>query len=429
MYNIVSMHTMTSIRINTMTRLLPRKFSSYRPGQYSRMMDMGGVPQTKSSIKLNFGQKNKIQAIALDFNLITRAVDEARSEGVTVGSSSNATTSNPGTSSGAPWLSSSATSFFGKSSGVMPNVGLVQDIANLLKVKIGEEETSKTISVDEPDEATLARLFTKSSNDDDKMTISTETSESISSSNIKKPPLIPTTTSNLLPSAITDIRSKYASKLQKKIDGGASSLDRQKEEKLLNRGDASLHLAARAIATNKNNPNNTSTGPTRWLAASGTSKLLSFISSRSMKIALLPIPRSQHADSAQKVPKEEEETSNNTGKAMEELSHQLPHVQFHLLIKSGEGKDLANVIVRQVQDAMSKDHGILPINTLIVSDRDDYLREGRDMGFYTCRIRPNNLRRGNVTTNFTTETIAEVEDVINELNGLSMNSVLTGSGS
>jgi hypothetical protein len=398
------------------------------------MMDMGGVPQTKSSIKLNFGQKNKIQAIALDFNLITRAVGEARSEGVTVGSTSNATTSKPGTSSDAPWLSSSATSFFGKSSGVMPNVGLVQDIANLLKVKIGEEETSKMTSVDEPDEATLARLFSKSSNDDDKMTISTDSSESesTSSSNIKKPPLIATTTSKLLPSAITDIRSKYASKLQKKIDGGASSLDRQKEEKLLNRGDASLHLAARAIATNKNNPNNTTSGPTRWLAASGTSKLLSFISSRSMKIALLPIPRSQHSDSAQTVAKEEddeEETSNNTGKAMEELSHQLPHVQFHLLIKSGDGKDLANVIVRQVQDAMSQDHGILPINTLIVSDRDDYLREGRDMGFYTCRIRPKNLRRGNVTTNFTTETIAEVEDVINELNGLSMNYVLTGSGS
>jgi hypothetical protein len=398
------------------------------------MMDMGGVPQTKSSIKLNFGQKNKIQAIALDFNLITRAVGEARSEGVTVGSTSNATTSKPGTSSDAPWLSSSATSFFGKSSGVMPNVGLVQDIANLLKVKIGEEETSKMTSVDEPDEATLARLFSKSSYDDDKMTISTDSSESesTSSSNIKKPPLIATTTSKLLPSAITDIRSKYASKLQKKIDGGASSLDRQKEEKLLNRGDASLHLAARAIATNKNNPNNTTSGPTRWLAASGTSKLLSFISSRSMKIALLPIPRSQHSDSAQTVAKEEddeEETSNNTGKAMEELSHQLPHVQFHLLIKSGDGKDLANVIVRQVQDAMSQDHGILPINTLIVSDRDDYLREGRDMGFYTCRIRPKNLRRGNVTTNFTTETIAEVEDVINELNGLSMNYVLTGSGS
>jgi hypothetical protein len=301
-------------------------------------------------------------------------------------------------------------------------------------VKIGEEETSKMTSVDEPDEATLARLFSKSSNDDDKMTISTDSSESesTSSSNIKKPPLIATTTSKLLPSAITDIRSKYASKLQKKIDGGASSLDRQKEEKLLNRGDASLHLAARAIATNKNNPNNTTSGPTRWLAASGTSKLLSFISSRSMKIALLPIPRSQHSDSAQTVAKEEddeEETSNNTGKAMEELSHQLPHVQFHLLIKSGDGKDLANVIVRQVQDAMSQDHGILPINTLIVSDRDDYLREGRDMGFYTCRIRPKNLRRGNVTTNFTTETIAEVEDVINELNGLSMNYVLTGSGS
>jgi hypothetical protein len=144
-----------------------------------------------------------------------------------------------------------------------------------------------------------------------------------------------------------------------------------------------------------------------------------------MKIALLPIPRSQEKT----VTEEEEATSNSTSKAMEELSHQLPQIQFHLLIKTSNGKDSANLIVRQVQDAMSKDHGILPINTLIVSDRDDYLREGRDMGFYTCRIRPKNLRRGNVTTNFTTETIAEVEDVINELNGLSMNSVLTGSGS
>jgi hypothetical protein len=60
----------------------------------------------------------------------------------------------------------------------MPDVGLVQDIVDLHKVKIGEEETSKMTSVDEPDEATLARLFSKASNDDDKMTISTDSSES-----------------------------------------------------------------------------------------------------------------------------------------------------------------------------------------------------------------------------------------------------------
>jgi hypothetical protein len=415
---------MPFLRINTMIRCLPRQFSSYRPGQYSRMMDMGGVPQTKSSVKLNFGQKNKIQAIALDFNLITRAVDEARSEGVTVGSSS---TKKPNhTTSDATRPSSSTTSVFGKSSAVIPNVGFVQDIANLLKVKMGEEEPHKMMNNDEPDEATLARLFSKTSNDEEKQNTNSDRSESTSSlPTAKKPSTTTTATSKLLSSAMTDIRSKYASKLQEKIDGGALSLDRQKEERLLNRGDASLHLAARAIATNKNNPNNATAGPTRWLAASGTSKLLSFISSRSMKIALLPIPRSQEKT----VTEEEEATSNSTSKAMEELSHQLPQIQFHLLIKTSNGKDSANLIVRQVQDAMSKDHGILPINTLIVSDRDDYLREGRDMGFYTCRIRPKNLRRGNVTTNFTTETIAEVEDVINELNGLSMNSVLTGSGS
>lgn len=415
-----------------MIRSLPRKFASYRPGQYSRMMDMGGAPQAKSSVKLDFGQKNKVQAIALDFNLITRAVEEASSKGTTVGSSSvlGSTTKTNIDSGGRNSSPKASSSIFERGSAVMPNVGLIQDIANLLNVNMGgEEETNNKKNTSDPDEATLATLFSKTSNDGDESTSTAVTSKTSSSTTTT--PNKPTMSNipNQQHPFLSDIRSKYASKLEKKIDGGVSSLDRHQEDKLSSRGDAAFHLAARAIATNKNNPGSTTstTGPARWLAASGTSKLLSFLSSRSMKIALLPIPRSEHAGPNVSALSTlvQDSSSSSSSRAMEDLTQQLPQVQFHLLIKTNDGIDSANVIVRQVQDTMSKDHGILPMSTLLVSDRDDYLREGRDMGFYTCRIRPKNVRRGNVTTNFTTETIAEVEDVINELNGLSMNSVLT----
>ena len=64
-----------------------------------------------------------------------------------------------------------------------------------------------------------------------------------------------------------------------------------------------------------------------------------------------------------------------------------------------------------------------PISILVVSDRDDYLRSARDLGIYTCRVRKKNMPRGNVTTNYTVEDVKEVEDVVNELNGISFNTV------
>jgi len=61
---------------------------------------------------------------------------------------------------------------------------------------------------------------------------------------------------------------------------------------------------------------------------------------------------------------------------------------------------------------------------LLVSDQDSYLKAAKDMGMVTCRIRPKNAKRGNVSTTYEVETILQVENVVNEMNGISYNAVL-----
>ena len=375
------------------------------------MLDMGGVPPNhdKSSLQLNHGQNNKLQAIAIDFNLITRSAEDAKKK--------ESAAQERETSSFA--IVHSSTSLSSAIGNVKPNVGLIQDIADLLNVEMGGTSTKKKKSMDDDDGDVVdsAALLAKPSDEDKSSAYdkeiaheSQDQSVTTTSATAKHKPL-------KLPPSMSDIRSKYASKVQQKLDGGVSTLERQKEETSPTRGDGATHLAARVIAAK----HRAVAGPAKWLATSGTAKLLQYMSSRSMKIALLPIPNSPLASSTSS----SSSSADQVGKAMEELTHQLSQVRFHLLLKDGFDKSAAT-IVKQVRDQMALDN-IQPIHTLVVSDRDDYLREARDLGMYTCRIRPKNARRGNVTTNFNVETIAEVEEVINGVNGLSFNSVFSSA--
>ena len=65
------------------------------------------------------------------------------------------------------------------------------------------------------------------------------------------------------------------------------------------------------------------------------------------------------------------------------------------------------------------------IQFVVVSDRDDYLAAARDLGMFTCRVRPKNKRRG-LTTNYNVDDIGSVLEVINDINGVSFNSALKG---
>lgn len=66
---------------------------------------------------------------------------------------------------------------------------------------------------------------------------------------------------------VSDVRSKYADKLRKKLDGGLAGVESAKalREDALTKGDAAGHLSARRIASSQ--PVGTGS---KWLAASGT---------------------------------------------------------------------------------------------------------------------------------------------------------------
>jgi hypothetical protein len=118
-----------------------------------------------------------------------------------------------------------------------------------------------------------------------------------------------------------------------------------------------------------------------------------------MKIALLPLPGNG---------KSEEE-----GNRMVEFTKQIPQVPFDVLLKEGETVD---GILQSLLSQVSME----PLSCLVVSDRDDYLRTAKDAGMTTCRVRAHaNAPRGNTSAHYTVMSMAEVQDVVNDINGIS----------
>ncbi|KAL7451804.1 hypothetical protein ACHAXS_000257, partial [Conticribra weissflogii] len=291
------------------------------------------------------------------------------------------------------------------SADIKPDVSMVEKMANLLNIKIGDDSPVKRKS---------------NKNDDDISAI-------LRSADVKPEPEKKQTikiTSSSGPHV--DIRSKYASKLRNKIEGGVAGLDLAKSEKedFRKRGDAQSHMAARALISANAIPTE-STSSSRWMATTGAGKLLSFISGRSMQIVLLPEP------STPSRPQSDEDVKV-TLQDMESLKKQLPHVHFDLLIPDGRrrgevGSEEANKDTAQdILDNVLSKMDVPPLQFVVVSDRDDYLGAARETGMFTCRVRPKNSRRGNITASYNVPDVASVEGVINEINGISFNSALKG---
>jgi hypothetical protein len=140
-----------------------------------------------------------------------------------------------------------------------------------------------------------------------------------------------------------------------------------------------------------------------------------------MQIILLPVP------STRDKPIGDEDVERNK-EEMTLLTKQLPHVQFDVCLHDGRRKgppsscneNAAQDILRQIITTVD----IPPLQYAVVSDRDDYLRAARELGMFTIRVRPKNQRRGDVTASYSVEDVSGVEEVINEINGISFNSAL-----
>jgi len=385
-------------------------------GRYSSMMDLGGVAaaDVSSGKLIDAGKNNKIQAVALDFDLLIRNLDAQRARADQASSGSGG-----GSGAGASANNNGGTAI--KAAMVAPNTGMVENMAKLLNVDLGGMMGRKKDDNDYDDDLSklgggAAAAAASSSAPAGFRPHEDEIGSSILLSELSKPspsttsrPTMKATTTSTKAPPVNDARAKYANKLRKKLDGGLAGVENAKaqQEDALKRGDAAGHWAARKIASSQP----VGTAGSKWLAATGTGNLLVYLTNRSMKIALLPVPHTADAES-----------NDAAARRMDDLEAQLPQVRFDLLVKDGQLSP--SDILGNIQQKADVPSGSI----LVVSDRDDYLREAKERGYYTCRIRPKNAPRGNVTTNYTVSGIQEVEDVCNELNGISFNTVFSGVG-
>jgi FMN phosphatase YigB (HAD superfamily) len=318
-----------------------------------RMLDMGGAPSAgndQSLIRTHQASKNsKLQAVAFDFHCLTTSLEQKNNQQQ---QPTEATQQN----------NTSTTTNINKSE-IQPDLGMIENVANLLNVSIDTKPKENNIPTT-PKEAPSP-----------------------------KPVFNPT----------NDIRAKYAHKLK----GGLAGIELAKSEvqESLQKGDAAGHLAARKIAAQ------TAASGSKWMALTGTGKLLSYLTHRSIQIALL-------------------DTKPNP--QMKDFAKQLPEVVIDVMFDHGFLDDDAiqqkqptkEDMDKYMKTLLSKFNNQDPHKTLVVSDRDDYLRAARDLGMMTCRLQPKNARRGNLTCNYTVPSILEVQDVVNEINGISFNVTL-----
>eukprot|EP00533_Pseudo-nitzschia_delicatissima_P008338 CAMPEP_0116087670 /NCGR_PEP_ID=MMETSP0327-20121206/5481_1 /TAXON_ID=44447 /ORGANISM="Pseudo-nitzschia delicatissima, Strain B596" /LENGTH=358 /DNA_ID=CAMNT_0003578741 /DNA_START=39 /DNA_END=1115 /DNA_ORIENTATION=+ len=249
----------------------------------------------------------------------------------------------------------------------IPDVDRVQQVANLLGIELGSTENEPDVAAQKPKSKAM----------------------------------------NYDPS-VNDVRAKYAAKLK----GGLAGIELAKSsvEETLVAGDAAGHLAARKLAIMGGAPTDGGSVATRWLPSQAATQLLTLLTHRSIRIVLLP---SLERKGDEKEPR------------MEDFKSQLKNVVFDKLIPEFDNGDDSDA---GIEDALKK--GILkeldvdPNKVLLVSQREPYLRVGRDMGMNICRIRPKNGRRGSITAHYTVESVGEIQDVVNEINGISFNTVL-----
>lgn len=369
------------------------------------MLDMGGVAPAAAETRIDVGKNNKVRAVALDFHLLTRSIEERRQRALEEEQRGRNGEARKPKKSGPSLVAASS---------VTPDVSLVEKMAGLLNVRLGGDGPSLQSSK-RAEEEDLSAILGSSSEERTKPADETRQPAPKSTS---APPHV-------------DIRSKYAAKLRNKIDGGVAGLEVAKfeQEESVKRGDAALHLVARDLMSSEGMTQ--SARSSRWLAATGTGKLLSFLSGRSMRIALLPPPstptRPQTKDDVERTERE-----------MEDLTRQLPNVRFELLVPDGrmgpalDGKREGTSESREgaAEDVLKRVLSKIDVPSpkfAVVSDRDDYLLAARDMGMYTCRIRPKDARRGKkFSTNYDVEDVCAVQDVIDDINGISFNAALKG---
>ncbi|MGK3753352.1 MAG: hypothetical protein ACI8RD_005659 [Bacillariaceae sp.] len=358
-----------------------------REFSYSRMLDMGGAPSAQSDRSptrtANASKNSKVQAVAFDFRLLININNNGTKK------NTNSNNNNIGAEKKAQMIEKEPT----------PDLERIQQLASLLQVDMPTNGNATADDGDDKTQPSLSALIAPST-------------ESQSQKDYN-------------PSA-QDIRAKYAQKLKKLSVGSLAGLElaKSKVEDTQNAGgDAKGHLAARKIAIQQGTNDNDITASSKWLPSQASSMLLTYLTNRTIRIVLLPTI-------IKKSSQEENENNNNEQKQessmMQNFAAQLKNVIIDSIIPpNNNNNNDENGIKNTLQEGiLNKFDNMDPNKVLLVSDRDEYLRVARDMGMVICRLQQKNARRGNITPHYTVSTVGEVQDVVNEINGISFNTVL-----
>lgn len=347
----------------------------------SRMLDLGGAPTDHSSSNkapvrtVNASKNSKVRAVCFDFTVVTMTVQESKN----------------GLGKKAVATSSSSNHDARSSSTIQPDMRAVQEVAKLLNVDFNSNTNEAS--------ASKSRLSPKEQRDLDRLMgeqerVDTNQDESA----VAKKDFHPLD---------NDIRFKYAKKLQQK---GVSGYSPHAQQDSTSRNDASDHLAARAAVM----ADSTNITGNKWMAQTGTGSLLQYLTQRSIYIALLPEPDT-NAESA------------TTLASMQAFQKQLQStVIIDVLLQRTETEN--NTATLLLQESLKQlDLSQEPSKVLIVSNKDNYLKAAKDLGCISCRIHQPGTPRGNVSAQYTVESIPDVRTVVDEMNGISFSALFTTS--
>jgi len=204
---------------------------------------------------------------------------------------------------------------------------------------------------------------------------------------------------------ISTVQSKYMSKISSKL-GGTNPLVGSAQAP---RGDGDLHSAGKALLKQESQRSGKKSASEsgRWVLSQGMGAIVDYASSRTMNVCVLGLPTQTQGLLNALVEQTPETPWLYTGKVSGEPSSELQRAEKKFAAKA------AGVIE--------------PRHLLFISSDDTYLGLAKERGFMTCRYRPKDGLYGQVSTDFSATSALELQDALEELNGVALRGSAYGS--
>jgi len=228
---------------------------------------------------------------------------------------------------------------------------------------------------------------------------------------------------------LSSVKSKYMDKIRAKTGGSDGSTSLAGGGGGVPGGDANIlfkakKMMASAEANSSSGSNKAITSASRWLLSAGMGSLLDYASFRTMQLSLFPLPAS---------PKQ----------LTQQLLQQISDTQFIHVARdmdaysSASGSKGSQVATETELRAKAKEEfeemekklgpSFVSRQQIVISSDDMLLEIGKQRGYYTCRFRPENALFGKVVCDFTAKDALEIQDALEELNGVAYRNSAFGS--